>query len=157
MGISCASESISLRNKSFLLSLSMSRLPYSLIHSLIQQTPCNFYEVTKNEHTEEERERKKHGATKASIAQRLSKCRNRRTRAGRSTRLTCLYQNPCIPAYCIGLDGGCGTAANCVNFGFISCSNLMKAPLLPIWSLQCGCTQTKCKHMTARARAHMFS
>lgn len=62
MGISCASESISLRNKSFLLSLSMSRLPYSLIHSLIQQTPCNFYEVTKNEHTEEERERKKNMA-----------------------------------------------------------------------------------------------
>ena len=145
-------------NLFFFLSLSVSSTLF--VHSFIDSTDAlQIYEVTKNEHKEEERERekKKHGATTATIAQRLSKCRRRRTGAGRSTRLTRVYQNPCIPAYCIGLDGGCGTAVNCVNFGFISCSNLMKAPLLPIWSLQCGCTQTKCKHMTARARAHMFS
>ena len=37
-------------------------------------------------------------------------------------------------AYCIGLDGGCGTASKDVKCGTMSDSNRMNAPLFPIWS-----------------------
>jgi hypothetical protein len=37
-------------------------------------------------------------------------------------------------AYCMGLDGGCGTASKDVKCGTMSDSNRMNAPLFPIWS-----------------------
>ena len=39
-------------------------------------------------------------------------------------------------AYLMGATGGCGTASNLVKRGTMSAEKRIKAPLLPIWSLE---------------------